>query len=237
MVILAIESSAKASSVALCRDGALVGQYMQNSGLTHSRTLLPMAEDLLHNVEMSLADVDRIAVARGPGSFTGIRIGVAVAKGLAFAADKPVCGISTLEAMARQVPFTDGVVCAVMDARRDQVYNANFLLRDGVPERLCPDRAVSLEELYREIQADHHRYLLIGDGTSLCYNWLSKRGADVLPMPEGLRHQTAWGVALSAMEAEPLHAHDLCPEYIRPSQAERERMERLSQADQKKENV
>ena len=144
MLILAFESSAKAASVALCRDGHLISQYSQCSGLTHSRTLLPMAEDMLKNAELKLQDVDLIAVAHGPGSFTGIRIGVSTVKGLAWAADKPCVGVSTLEAMAWHGLAAGGVVCPVMDARRSQVYNALFAIRDGRPERLCPDRPIAL---------------------------------------------------------------------------------------------
>ena len=130
MLILGLESSAKAASAALCRDGELLGQYTQCSGLTHSRTLLPMVEDLLKNTETKLADVDAVAVARGPGSFTGIRIGVSTAKGLAWGAQKPAIGVSTLEAMAYHgIAAGEGaLVCTAMDARRSQIYNALFEL-------------------------------------------------------------------------------------------------------------
>ena len=133
MLILAFESSAKAASVALCRDASLISQYTQCSGLTHSRTLLPMAEDLLKNAEMSLSDIDLFAVAHGPGSFTGIRIGVATAKGLAFPNDLPCVAVSTLEAMAYRLSGLPlcGRVCAVMDARCKQVYTATFLVDNG----------------------------------------------------------------------------------------------------------
>ena len=147
MKILSIESSAKAASVAVTEDGALLSQYRQASGLTHSRTLLSMAEDLLKNLELKISDMDAIAVARGPGSFTGIRIGVAAAKGLAWGASLPVCGVSTLEAMAYHLEDREGaVICPVMDARRDQVYNAKFTVTDKKLVRLCEDRAISLEQ-------------------------------------------------------------------------------------------
>ena len=140
MITLAFESSAKAASVALVRDGSLISQYSQCSGLTHSRTLLPMAEDLLKNAELQLSDVDLFAVAHGPGSFTGIRIGVSTVKGLAWACDKPCVGVSTLESMAWHGLAAGGLVCPVMDARRSQVYNALFEIRDGKPARLTEDR-------------------------------------------------------------------------------------------------
>ena len=123
MLILALESSAKAASVALCRDGVLIAQSQQCSGLTHSCTLLPMAEQMLKNTDTKLADVDAIAVARGPGSFTGVRIGVSTAKGLAWGAQKPAIGVSTLEAMAYHglAAGEGALVCAAMDARRSQI--------------------------------------------------------------------------------------------------------------------
>ena len=138
MLILALESSAKAASVALCRDGVLIAQSQQCSGLTHSCTLLPMAEQMLKNTDTRLADVDAIAVARGPGSFTGVRIGVSTAKGLAWGAQKPAIGVSTLEAMAYHglAAGEGALVCAAMDARRSQIYNALFEIRGGKPVRL-----------------------------------------------------------------------------------------------------
>ena len=149
MLILGLESSAKAASAALCRDGELIAQYSQCSGLTHSRTLLPMVEDLLKNTETKLADVDAVAVARGPGSFTGIRIGVAAVKGLCWGSEKPAIGVSTLAAMAwNGVAAGEGTrVCCCMDARRQQIYNAVFEIRDGKPVRLVPDRALAIDEL------------------------------------------------------------------------------------------
>ena len=177
MLILALESSAKAASVALCRDGALIAQTVQCSGLTHSRTLLPMAEDLLKNAGVSLSDVDEIAVAHGPGSFTGVRIGVSAAKGLAWGAQKPAVGVSTLEAMAwHGLAAGEGaLVCPVMDARRNQVYNALFEIRGGKPERLCEDRAISLDVLCAELGKMKKCAFLVGDGAALCYN--TKSGA------------------------------------------------------------
>jgi tRNA threonylcarbamoyladenosine biosynthesis protein TsaB len=123
---LALESSAAAASVALCEDEKLVAQYFQNSGKTHSRTQMPLVESMLRNRDMTLSGVDLIAVAAGPGSFTGLRIGIAAAKGLAWPENKPCCGVSTLEAMAHQLSHLSAILCPVMDARRSQVYNALF---------------------------------------------------------------------------------------------------------------
>ena len=148
MKILALESSATACSAALWGEEGLIAQSFQNSGLTHSRTLLPMARDLLNNCGTGLEQVDVIAVAAGPGSFTGLRIGVATAKGLAWAEDKDCAPCSTLESMAWPLAFfRDAVIVCAMDARRKQVYNALFQTDGERLTRLSPDRAISLEEL------------------------------------------------------------------------------------------
>ncbi len=229
MLILALESSAKAASAALVKDGVLLAQYFQNSGLTHSRTLLPMVEDLLRNTETALDEVDRIAVAHGPGSFTGIRIGVSVAKGLAWGADLPVCGVSTLEAMAwNGMSAPEGtVICAVMDARRNQVYHALFCLEAGKIRRLTPDSAISLTELGETLKAYSAPILILGDGTDVCGAYLDSIGIPAKRADDPLRWQNAWGVAMAAIEKEPGSANDLLPVYLRLSQAERERQARL----------
>ena len=173
MKILAFESSAVSASVALVEDEKLIAQSFQNCGLTHSRTLLPLAESLLKNCGVTLDDVDALAVAHGPGSFTGVRIGVATVKGLALGADKPCIGVSTLEAMAWGARALGGRLCCVMDARAGQVYNALFAVENGAPHRLCDDRALKLTDLGEEI--GETPYFLVGDGADLCYNTLKER--------------------------------------------------------------
>lgn len=233
MLTLAFESSAKAASVALSRDGDLLGQYFQNCGLTHSVTLLPMAEALLKNNALAVSDVDLFAVAHGPGSFTGVRIGVSTVKGLAWAAEKPCVGVSTLEAMAwngLRAP-ADAVICCTMDARRSQVYNALFRLRNGAPVRLCEDRPIGLAELTAELQALGRPVFVTGDGAHLAAATLTEAGLRVTLAPEPVRYQTAWGVCMAARDKQPGSAHDLLPVYLRLSQAERERQERLKPSD------
>ena len=227
MLILAFESSARAASAALVRDGKLLSQVSQCSGLTHSRTLLPMGEDMLKNAELTYRDVDLLAVAHGPGSFTGIRIGVSMVKGLAWALEKPCTGVSTLEAMAWHGLAAGGLICPVMDARRSQVYNALFSIEDGRPVRLTEDRPLSLEELAAELAANDWAPFLVGDGAELTYRYLTEHGIDCALAPENLRMQSAWGVAMAAMDKEPGNADSLLPVYLRLSQAERERQERL----------
>lgn len=228
MLILAFESSAKPASVALLKDGKLLSQYSQCSGLTHSRTLLPMAEDMLKNAELKLSDVDMIAVAHGPGSFTGIRIGVSTVKGLAWAADKPCVGVSTLEGMAWNGLAAGGYICPVMDARRQQVYNALFEIRDGAPVRLCEDRAIALEELAAEVKALNAPVFLVGDGTDITEKYFKEHDVPCVAAPENLRWQSAWGVAMTAKDKDGVPSAELLPVYLRLSQAERERLERLS---------
>lgn len=224
MRILAFESSAIAASVAYWRDGAPVASAFQASGLTHSSTLLPMAQSLLANAGLSMADVDVLAVAHGPGSFTGLRIGVSLVKGLAFERDLPCVGVSTLEALANCMPRRDAVLCAVMDARAGQVYHANFDLAGEVPVRLCEDRAVTLAELREELSAIDRPVLLAGDGAHL----LTDAGE---PVPENLRLQNAYGVARLAARVYAaggdFSAAALRPEYLRLPQAERERLAKM----------
>ena len=233
MKILALESSAVAASVAVCEDEALIAQSFQNSGLTHSRTLMPMCRDLLRNCGLTLGDMDVIAVAAGPGSFTGLRIGVAAAKGLAWPEDKPCAGVSTLEAMAWPLAFAEGDICAVMDARRKQVYNGLFTARNGALLRRSEDRAIALEALAEELLARKKTQILVGDGAGLCYNELSRRGVDVKLAPPHLLLQSAWGVARGAVElarqGKLVKSTQLIPAYHRLSQAERERLARAGE--------
>ena len=228
MLTLAFESSAKAASVALCEDGRLISQVIQCSGLTHSRTLLPMAEDLLKNAETEMKQIDCFAVAQGPGSFTGIRIGIATVKGLAWAADKPCIGVSTLAAMAWNGVAAGGLICAVMDARRSEVYNALFRIEDGRPVRLCPDRAISLSALTEELRERGEAPFLIGDGAELASAFFREQHLDHRVPPDNLRWQNAWGVAMEAAGKELCTSQELLPVYLRLSQAERERQARLS---------
>ena len=227
MLMLAFESSAKAASVALCEGEKLLAMSTQNLGLTHSRTLLPMAEDLLKNADISIDRVDCFAVAHGPGSFTGIRIGVSTVKGLSWAAEKPCVGVSTLEALAWNGTSYEGLLCPVMDARRSQVYNALFQVSDGKPLRLCGDRAISLEELASELKAREEAALLLGDGAEVTAAYLLAHDIPCRIAPENIRWQSAWGVAMAAKDQKPISSQELLPVYLRLSQAERERQERL----------
>ena len=225
MKILALETSAKAVSAAVSENGKILCSGYQDTGLTHSRTLMPIVEHILKNTGLTVADMDAIAVAAGPGSFTGIRIGVAAAKGLAFAADKPAVGVSTLAAMARNVAFCDGLVICAMDARRQQVYNALFEAKDGQLTRLTPDRAISLEELAAELANDPRPKTVVGDGARLCFAHLTEAGISCRLAPAHLVMQNAMSVALEAeamaAEGNLVSAQALEPVYLRPAQADR----------------
>ncbi len=230
MKILALESSATAASVALCEDEALIAQSFRDTGLTHSQTLLPMTEELLAHCGLTVADLDLIAVAAGPGSFTGLRIGVATAKGLAWAAQLPCAGCSTLEAMAWNLAGLDGELCAAMDARRHQVYNARFRAENGTITRLTEDRAIALEDLIEELRGTKTTQIVLGDGAQLCCEALTAAGIPARLAPPNLRQQTAWGVARLGLElakaGRTVPPEELVPVYHRLSQAERERLAR-----------
>ena len=231
MMILALESSATACSVALTRDGELIAQAYQHSGLTHSRTLLPMVDSVLNSCGESMDHVDVVAVAVGPGSFTGLRIGVATAKGMAWPDDKDCAPCSTLESMAWPLAHMGGkvIVCA-MDARRSQVYNAIFLAEGGKLRRLSEDRAISLAELAEELKNIENEKIVVGDGAKLCYNTVTELGVELTLAPEHLRMQSGWGVARAAMElaegGQLIKSAQLNAVYHRLSQAERERLEK-----------
>ena len=230
MKILAFETSAKAASVALTDGGKLLAESYQNTGMTHSQTLMVMAQELLKTCGLCPKDVEAVAVASGPGSFTGVRIGVAAAKGFAWGGELPCYGVSTLEAMARNLGIWQGYVVPAMDARRSQVYTAIFHTQKCVLTRLEEDMAISLEELREKIKNFEESIFLVGDGALLCYNTLLEEVPALVLPPEDRMLQRAAGVALAAQAmadaGDPGKAAELTPNYLRLSQAERERAAR-----------
>jgi len=232
MKILAIDTSALVATAALCEDDTPIAVYSQKSGLTHSATMLPIVKNILDNTNTSVDDIDLFAVSEGPGSFTGIRIGVATVKGLAFGKNKICIGVSTLEAMARTIGAfcTDAVVCPVMDARRNQLYNALFEYRGGKLLRLTPDRTVTSDALAEELEAMDRPVFFVGDGYHIMER---KKLSCQRETPPACRWQNGVGVALAALavyqEAEDRSVFTdrlLRPEYLRLPQAERELRER-----------
>lgn len=229
MKILSLDASANSASVCIydAVEDKLIGDFYINTKLTHSQTLVPMIDALLSSTKLSLSDIDYFAVNTGPGSFTGIRIGVSVIKGMAMALDKPCVSVSTLHSMAYNfVDSEDVVICACMDARRNQVYNALFNVSNGVVSRICDDRAISVEALFSELATIDKTIVLVGDGAQLCYS--QKGESNVTLSVASKRYQRASSVAFAAVELinknEILNSANLMPTYLRPSQAERERL-------------
>jgi tRNA threonylcarbamoyladenosine biosynthesis protein TsaB len=234
MKILSVDSSATVASVALCEDGRLLAEYTLNNKNTHSETLLPMIESALSFFSLDACDIDLFAVSSGPGSFTGVRIGTATIKGLAFAMDKPCLGVSTLEAIAYNLRFHRGLICPVMNARREQVYTALFRSDGENLTRLMDDSAIAISELDAILAKYGEEVAFAGDGYDICIRGLKLSA--VRPVPERLRHQSAFSVAEVAykkyLNGDADSDRTLGVDYLRPSQAERERAERENQQKQ-----
>ena len=232
MLILGLDSSAVAGSCALCdiivEKKTVIATSFVNTKLTHSQTLMPMVEDMLKSSGLELKDIDLLAVNSGPGSFTGIRIGVAAVKGIAFALDKPCVGVSTLHSLAYNLAGFDCVVCAVMDARCNQFYNALFEVTKEKINRLTPDRAISAADLAEELnQYNEKKIILAGDGAELAYKSMNEEYIDLAPLT--IRLQRAENVCLAAAEYESVSARELLPAYLRLPQAERERLAKINE--------
>ena len=226
MKILALECSATAASAAVIEDGRILGSSFVSVKLTHSQTLLPMTDALLKSCHSSVGEIDGFCISAGPGSFTGVRIGISAIKGLAAAKKRPCVGVSTLAAVAENFHVTDCTVCAVMDARCNQVYNALFTVSNGEITRLCDDRAVPCEELAGELEKiAAERIIIAGDGADVFFPFVKDIPA-VEMADEQHRYQTAVGVGLAALPdfegGNTLSPEELLPVYLRLPQAERE---------------
>lgn len=228
MKILSMDSSATVASVALCEDEALLAEYTVNNGNTHSETLLPMVESVLEKFGLTPKDIDLFAVSNGPGSFTGVRIGAATLKGLAFASDRPCVGVSTLHALATNLQGTRGLICPVMNARRSQVYTALFRSDGNTLERLLSDSAMSVSELDALLAEYGEPVSFCGDGYKITVDALQRTQATYIS--ERLRHQSAYSVAQVALceykAGNTTTDTELKVAYLRPSQAERELMKK-----------
>lgn len=230
MKILALDSTAKAAAVALLDGKKLLAKDMHDDGNTHSSTLLPMVERLLAEQNMTVNDIDLFTAAVGPGSFTGVRIGAATIKGLAFGKNRPCVPVSALHALAFNLRNTDGIVCPLMDARRGQFYTALFRVQSGKVERLMPDAAKSGEEI-AEILKKHPGAHLVGDGAKVALPFFE--GLDVTLAPEDSLLADGESVGLAALElyesGVTVTDAEFAPTYLRLPQAERERLEKLQQ--------
>ena len=231
MIILAFDSNAKAASVAVCEDEKLLALYNIDNGLTQSELLLPMAENILKNLHLTFDDVGLLACAVGPGSFTGVRIGVALVKGIAFGKNIPCVSVSTLDELAENLRGLDGIIVPCMDARRQQVYTATYRAKDGNLEKLTEDRAIAISELAEELRAYDEPIYLSGDGYEVARRGLCAVGIDVKHTPTLLITENAYSVAVIAKRkydsGEVQTDLDIAPTYLRMPQAERERLERL----------
>lgn len=216
-MLLSMDSSAVTASVALTDGDEIIKSEFVNSGLTHSETLLPMITRVMDGRKYS--ELDGIAITAGPGSFTGVRIGVATVKGLAFNDDIPCYSVSTLEAIAYNFVDKNAVVCAVMDARRMQFYNALFRVQNGNVERLCNDRAISIEDLRNELK-QYDKVIIAGDGAKLCFQNIELENCTLAD--EDRIYQNAVGVAKAAQNKKAISPKAIMPVYLRQSQAERE---------------
>ena len=231
MIILGVECTAGPVSCAILDDNLVKAEFFLNIKTTHSQTLLPMIESALKSCELKMSDIDLVAVTEGPGSFTGVRIGVSAVKGLAQPLGVKCMPVSVLEGMAYNMVADDCFVCAAMDARCNQVYNALFEVENGEVKRLCLDRALMMDELEPEIKklADENSskpIFIVGDGAELFYNFLSYKHNNIKLAPPHLVRQRATGICLAAKENKDNNpivlAKELLPKYLRLPQAERE---------------
>ncbi len=226
MKILSVECSAGPASCAILDDGKIIASVFVNTKLTHSQTLMPMIVNMFKSSHTDISDIEKIAVSVGPGSFTGLRIGISAVKGLAAANKIPCIPVSTLEVMAEMFSDQNCIVCAVMDARCNQVYNALFKINDGKITRLCEDRALLCSDLTDEIKnlAANNRVIVCGDGADMFFPYVKDFGA--LIAPQHLKYQTAIGVGIFACKNSDstVASDELLPVYLRLPQAERELM-------------
>ena len=216
-MLLSLDSSAVTASVALTDGDRVIKSEFVNSGLTHSETLLPMVKRVMGDNEFS--SLDAVAITAGPGSFTGVRIGVATVKGIAFAGNIPCYGVSTLEAIAYNFVDENCVVCAVMDARRMQFYNAIFKVENGIVSRITPDRAISIDDL-REKLKQYDSVIIAGDGAALCSQNIALDNCKIAA--DDKIYQNALSVAKCVKNKKAIAPSALMPVYLRQSQAERE---------------
>lgn len=227
MKILALDSTAKVAAAALLDDDRLLCKVAVSDAMTHSATLLPEIERLLKDAGLTFADIDLFAASAGPGSFTGVRIGAATLKGIAFGRNKPCCAVSALEALAYNLRRTDGIVCALMDARRGQFYTATFAVADGKATRLSPDEAKSGEEIAASLAAYPH-VTLVGDGAAVALPFFDGLPVELCPEENRLADGESVGLVAYAMyrAGRTVSDADFAPVYLRLPQAERERLEK-----------
>lgn len=226
MKLLALDCSAGPASCAVIENGEIKASAFVNTKLTHSQTLLPMVQSTLSSAMLKISDIDAFAINNGPGSFTGIRIGISAVKGLAAPENKPCIPVSTLLSIAYSHINQNCIVCAVMDARCNQVYNALFKIENGNVTRLCDDRALLIDEVLNELkQLENLPIIIAGDGADLFIPFTSSQN-NIIIAKEPVKYQNACGVGLAAehqlLTQKPISHKELTPFYLRLPQAERE---------------
>lgn len=239
MRILAIDSSGLVASVAVVErredcETKVLAEYTTNFKKTHSQTLLPMIDEITTLMELNLATIDAIAIAKGPGSFTGLRIGSATAKGLGYALKKPIVEIPTVDGLAYQLYGVDGVICPMMDARRGQVYTGIYTFRNNQFRTIVAQKATSVEDIVKELNAMKQPVYLLGDGVDVNIAQIRQQATvPVFVVPAFASRQRAAALGcLAVQEYEAGHvveAAEHAPDYLRLSQAERERLERATE--------
>lgn len=231
MRILAVDTSAKVTSVSIVSDTQVLSEFNIDTKLTHSQALMPMLQAALDCSKLTLEEIDGFAVSSGPGSFTGLRIGIGAIKGLSYASNKPCVSVSTLKALAYNLQGVDGIVCAVMDARCNQVYTASFESSPSGMVRISEDEALSIDELINKLKTNKKNIFFVGDGADLCYNKLKDCLDCIYVADNGKKYQKASMVGVCALEefasGNVLSAAQIAPVYLRLPQAQRERLARM----------
>ena len=234
MKILALDSSALVATIAVIEEDIMVAEYTTCHKKTHSQTLIPMLDEIKRMIDLDLKTIDAIAVTKGPGSFTGLRIGCATAKGLGLALDCPLVAIPTVDALAYNMYGSSALICPLMDARRDQVYTGlyRFEKKGGNYEMVCElnQCAISIEEIIQIVNSREQEVIFLGDGVPVYKDKIETMcRVDYSFAPAGLNRQRAASVgllgAIAYKKGETVSADDMEPDYLRLSQAERERME------------
>lgn len=220
MIILGVDSTSKSASAALLKDGVLISECFLNCGFTHSKTLMNLIDKCISQVQVNVNDIDNICVSVGPGSFTGVRIGIALVKGIAFTRNISCCPVSTLEALSVNVKNFTGKIYSVLDARCNQVYFAEFESDSKTVKRLCSDTAVSLDEIKLKVAEEKDKIIFVGDGAELCYNYVGSNER-VYIADANLRFARASSVTMCYNEEKCIESEKLVPSYLRLSQAQR----------------
>lgn len=230
MKILAVDTSANTAAVCITEDDKLLSEEIVNYKKTHSQTLMPMIDRALKNCGTDISEIDVFAVANGPGSFTGLRIGVSAIKGMAHALDKPVIEVSTLEGMAYNIFMCSDIICPIMDARRSQVYNGVYTWENGVFSELISPRAVSVQECVEDVKRYGKRVIFLGDGVPVYGEYIKEQlGEKAVFAPPSCNAQRASALASIAMGKleDKKSCYEVMPFYLRKPQAEREREEKM----------